>query len=734
MKQFRPAVLPLGLLAVLHELLPAQQTNDSPTLSPDRVHAATMQFAALQELDGELVGAGRDYRARFDAAGAQFVPACGEAAPTEYPVTLRGVAYGRGVADLPLAEIAPSHRDHTVTFAHGAVAETYEVRHEGLEQSFVFDALPAGAGDLVVRVHVATALPVTSDGADAVTYGNEFGGVRIAGVVGIDARGARVAGSIDRAGDTLTLRLPAAFVDHAALPLVLDPLIGSTFPVYGTGQDLDPSIAYDADLDLYLVVWWRRYSALTGDIYGQYVFRVQTGGAELSGSSAVYRTGFNSQRARVADCALRNAFVVGWQEVVATPPLPSYRDLYARAVTPTVYSSALSVTPTPLIDARALELAGESGGNGYVTAGCLTANNAYLRQINVSAAIQLSLASPVPVTVSGTPATLRLPKSTGTTGRYLVATLTTAGAGRIQAYTGLTAVGTARTIPGSNVQGVALDGDGSDWTVAWAELESGSTTSRNVRACAYHWDPAIGSLVQNGLVDVAATAGVDEVLPAVAVTGRAGVVAWIQASATRELRMRTFTLGTCWACEPSLTIATSTADLIPAIAAQQSGAETAVGSRRDLLLAWQADNGSASPISAARWTPADGSYTVIGASCGGLTATNADECARNGSALHRALLLNPPAGASGWLIVSTDRRDVTGCGSCVLVPDPWNAVMFSGVTGAFGDRLEVALPIAASTYLIGFSYYQQWLVADAVSPGCSFFPFDFSDALKVVIQ
>ena len=43
------------------------------------------QFAALNVVDGVLTGAGAGYRARFDRDGVQFVPALGEAAPTEQP-------------------------------------------------------------------------------------------------------------------------------------------------------------------------------------------------------------------------------------------------------------------------------------------------------------------------------------------------------------------------------------------------------------------------------------------------------------------------------------------------------------------------------------------------------------------------------------------------------------------------------------------------------------------------
>jgi hypothetical protein len=368
-----------------HGHLLGQQALDqsaSAPLPPTSISQALGDFAALQRDEGLLVGAGADYRVRFDRNGAQFTPALGELAPIEFPVTLRGVAFGRGAASKALDAVEPTFRDRTASFRHGAVDETYEVRANGLKQSFVFHERPMGQGDLVVAVQVATQLALQSQGDNAVTFGNEYGGVRIDTVLGIDALGNTCTGSLSYAGDQLQLRLPAAFVDRAALPLVLDPMLGAVIPATTGGRNLDPQAAYDSGLARYLVVFWRRYSSSTGDIYGQFVHRETTAGADLSGASVVIRFGANSQRARVADCSVRNAFVVGWQDTMAVAPLPTHRDLFVRGVSPTTLGAPMPIA-AGLTDDNSLEMAGnatESSSDGALRLAHRRRRHAHHRQ------------------------------------------------------------------------------------------------------------------------------------------------------------------------------------------------------------------------------------------------------------------------------------------------------------------------------------------------------------------
>jgi hypothetical protein len=192
-------------------------------------------------------------------------------------------------------------------------------------------------------------------------------------------------------------------------------------------------------------------------------------------------------------------------------------------------------------------------------------------------------------------------------------------------------------------------------------------------------------------------------------------------------------LVSCTECEPVDVVASSSSNLSSAIASHASGNETSAA-RRDALLVWNVDNGTTSAISARRWQPADGLLTTIPSGCGNLVGTPTEECAATGSTGHRAMLRNVAAGATGWLLLSPDRNDAFGCGSCVLVPDLWNCFAFGPLVPNAQGHLTVTTPIPATPLLVGRSYYQQWVVADTATPGCSTFLFDLSNAQQVTIQ
>lgn len=729
----------LFAVPIWHGLLLGQQAPDQvlrTPLAPPAIADAMGQFAALQYDEGQLVGAGADYRARFDHNGAQFTPALGELAPIEFPVTLRGVTFGRGAASKALDAVAPTFRDRTVSFRRGAVEETYEVRPSGLKQSFVFHERPTGAGDLVVAVQVATQLSLQAQGDDAVTFGNEFGGVRIDTVLGIDALGNTCTGSLSYAGDQLQLRLPSAFVDRAALPLVLDPMLGAVIPATTGGQNLDPQAAYDAGLARYLVVFWRRYSASTGDIYGQFVHRETTSGADLSGGSVVIRFGANSQRARVADCSVRNAFVVGWQDTMVVAPLPTHRDVFVRGVSPTTLGAPMPIAAGPTDD-NGLEMAGNATeSSSTVLCAWLTDGDVMLTTVSMSASLGFTLGAMTTASGTGTNTAVRLPKSGGAANRCMLGWLTAAGTIGTRTYVGATQVGTGNTLAGvRGYTGFALDGDGENWFLAAQMLEPSSATLNDLTAMTFGWNRTTNQRDLLATGTVATNAGVQETRPTVAMSGRNAVVAWTQGGSTQVLGLRTFGQSLCLPCEPPITVQTGVTgqQVVACLASQASGGETGT-TRDDALLVWQNDNSSTSALQAQRWTPADGIATEIVPGCGGLTATTVDECSSHQGSHHMAILRNAPAGGVSWLVLGFARRDATGCGACVLVPDLTTAFVFGPtLTDAYGNAAW-SIPLAGGTPLIGISYYQQWLVQDNATPGCSTFLFDLSNALQVTIQ
>src|SRR5690606_18013260 len=101
------------------------------------------------------------------------------------------------------------------------------------------------------------------------------GGFRMSGVVGIDGAGARVRGGLRYEAGVLELSLPGAFVDRAALPLTLDPLVGNFVRVTTAGGDNDraPAVSFDATANVYLAIWTRIFSATDFDVHGQRLSR-----------------------------------------------------------------------------------------------------------------------------------------------------------------------------------------------------------------------------------------------------------------------------------------------------------------------------------------------------------------------------------------------------------------------------------------------------------------------------
>ena len=84
-----------------------------------------------------LWAAGDGYKASFHD-GMRFVPVLGRSYPHNQPFAWRTTSVQVGTRELLTgAEPTLTHGDWRVEYAHGAVVEAYDVRRNGLEQSFV---------------------------------------------------------------------------------------------------------------------------------------------------------------------------------------------------------------------------------------------------------------------------------------------------------------------------------------------------------------------------------------------------------------------------------------------------------------------------------------------------------------------------------------------------------------------------------------------------------------------
>lgn len=259
---------PLVLAALAAAQSPAEKAM-ATAQPPAAVLTAAWQTPLVDsDPDGTVWVAGPTYKAQFRPQGVQFLPFLGSDLPANVTLDLTLDAVRLGGQELPVHEALAQRRGSTIDYERGACRETFRFDNEGLEQLFTFDHLPV-QGDLDLSVRVQTPLrgQATANGLEFV---HERGAVRYSAAIAIDARGRRLPLPTTLEGDHIRFAVPAAFVAEAALPLVIDPLIGTLYtgPVQTyrfTGKDL----AFDATANEWQVVWSYLFSATDSDVKGQ---------------------------------------------------------------------------------------------------------------------------------------------------------------------------------------------------------------------------------------------------------------------------------------------------------------------------------------------------------------------------------------------------------------------------------------------------------------------------------
>ncbi|MCU0863931.1 MAG: hypothetical protein MUC36_09075 [Planctomycetes bacterium] len=259
-------------------LQPPLRTTDAGATLPVEVAADL-----ATDLPGLLVDAptpdttwalGERYKARVTAEGLQFHALPGPDLPL-VPVQLRLQRVTIGALELPLATEKRADDGTTCTLDHQSLRERLDLRAEGVEQSFHFDALPA-RGELVIRIGVATELPVQPQ-RDCVQFGAERHGVHYGAAVAFDGSGRRRALPSTWTDGALQIVVPADFVAAAQLPLVVDPLVSAVAVSAWTASSSfsllrgfdHPDVSFDPVNGRWLVVWHRRTAADDSDIFGR---------------------------------------------------------------------------------------------------------------------------------------------------------------------------------------------------------------------------------------------------------------------------------------------------------------------------------------------------------------------------------------------------------------------------------------------------------------------------------
>jgi hypothetical protein len=165
------------------------------------------------------------------------------------PVTWRWTTTSARVGECELAtqDARLRHTDWRAEYDLGGVVEAYDVLPEGVEQTFVLRARPAGSGELVIRGAVTTALQ--NGGVDAgggIPFFDASGKacVHYGAAVAIDATGRRTPMQTLVVDGGIELRLASEALASATFPLVVDPLLAPVAVANGA-QIVDTAIAFD---------------------------------------------------------------------------------------------------------------------------------------------------------------------------------------------------------------------------------------------------------------------------------------------------------------------------------------------------------------------------------------------------------------------------------------------------------------------------------------------------------
>jgi hypothetical protein len=679
---------------------------------------------------------GADYKAELAAGGVTFVPALGRRSPRTRSLRLELASVGRrGEVPVSAPVIAPHVAGDVVEYQHDGCRERYEVLAAGLAQSFVFDELPRGEGDLVVSLRAHTDLPLhTADAQHLQFVDPQHGGVAMRGVFGIDAAGRRVAGAMrcvpapERGSEhfTIELSLPAAFVANTALPLVLDPLLGTVFVPGGGPDDSYFDVAYEPTTDRYLVVWDRSASLLNIDLVGQ---RLDGNGASV-GSLLTIRAGvLGLSRNRVVAVDARDAFVVAWWNGGVQT------DIAVAAVN----ASIGSVGPELVIGSAAgndntpdLGVASDQDDAAILV---WTAPGTTVRgtRVTVDAAGTLTAGAIVDVSPVGLGRNPQICHGAAN-GRLLVgwfhSSLQRVDGAVIDAN--LQVLATPALVPVTSFpMNFAVDGDGDRWLCAW-EVGNGLTTG-NLFARAIEWQPATSTAAVGAVAPVATSTVFAEKFPSVGWLGNAAAIGFVSADFVSPTYVTTTALTTldpvaCTPCE-----AAATAISLPqgfghfdtSVAVRPRPAGTA----SEVLFVWNEDDPAAGVIvRAQRFRSDDGLENDRGGACGGGDARHT--CARTGNGDYQLLLTGAPAGQPTLLLLGTAALQL-GCGPCTIGPDPaTGAAVFVGVTSPNGTAAQ-ALPLPPQSALVGFTFLEQWLT---LAPGGGCVGFAASNTLEVQLQ
>lgn len=681
---------------------------------------------------GGVLAGGPGYSARFDDLGLEFTPVLGQGADRPHPVRFVFESVHRGDQTLFArsgTKVAPTLGDDRIQYAHdGGPTEVYHVRPDGIEQSFVFATRPAGSGDLVVRGSIRTDLPRIAAGDEGIRYERAgVGGVTFGAVTGVAQDGATMRGSIRVDGEHVEWVLPASFVDGAAYPLVLDPLIGTAFTVGDTAGAVDsrPSVAFDDSTDRFLVVWNVFPAATAAEVRGQLV----AANGALVGGTLLLGQGLVSRQA-VANCNGTDRFLVACHR---TSGATTSIHVVAVAAATGAVSNAVIVESEPAgsVTFGSAVVGGDSRPVGTAQSVLLvyrrngTARSRIVQVPPTGDPVPggfnalLANAVDVAVTTHGGPSLQWLvtwsEKAPGTLD--LAAAMVGSTGALCSPEVTLSAPPSLELAD----QSASASPDGTTFFVAWHETSAGT---EDIRGAVLQWSGACGTgtLSPGATFDPTIAAGQND-QPAVAFAKDKFVLAFrnlANPNATARILVTGLDPQTCLACGFEHEVDTSAVPLAePALAARFTAGDSASD---EGLVVWSND-----AIRGRRYEAlGNGSVVAMGGACG--TVGLQDFATYDGAPAignqDFAFVLANPSGFVLLLVIGLSPISVP-CGPCTIVPAL--DIILPGVTPS-------PLPLPCDLTLLGIDVYAQWALLKPGFAGCPIVPdIAFSNALRFTI-
>src|SRR3990170_1138540 len=150
-----------------------------------------------------------------------------------------------------------SEENRVTYFRTPLIKEIYEVRKDGVEQSWIIEQpLTDNSGDMIINGMLTTQLHPRSNNKGGIDFFNKSGDyvTTYSNVTVIDNEGKKIILSPRYEDSRLTITVPEKWLDEAVYPVVVDPVLGADIRVDNLATtDNYPAIAFDGTN--YLIVW-----------------------------------------------------------------------------------------------------------------------------------------------------------------------------------------------------------------------------------------------------------------------------------------------------------------------------------------------------------------------------------------------------------------------------------------------------------------------------------------------